>query len=255
MYHIAKKRLMKWLGWPSNCCATNVRSLSVGDHVANGKRLLILVVVLLACTSSALASVSLYVSATLTYSYQGEWVGPIPGKADGGSSIDLWCNDYTHVTYVPQTYNALVSTIPEVQGTTRWGDQPDAVTLYEQAAWLMGQFYAPGFTKNNTTVGDLQFAIWALFNPIAVNNDHKLTAGAQNWLTKVQGVSNLGSYDYSNVRIFTPANCVPPTCTNQQEFMSGYPLHPVPEPPAALTPLLGFGVVGVMIRLWAAQRA
>ncbi len=159
-----------------------------------------------------------------SYQYGGYYVGPAQGTDNGQGPIDLWCDDFAHTTYVPTTYYANVSTVSSPTGA-RFTSDSDYAVDYEEIAWLMSQYYSMA-TKTNQSVGDLQFAIWLIFDPTVTALK---TSGALAWVTKAEN-ANLNDYSYNTVRIFTPTNCSGSGCTpGNQEFMSGVPGTPEPS--------------------------
>ncbi len=163
--------------------------------------------------------VSIQLSGLPAYQYGGFYVGPAGATDNGVGPIDLWCDDFTHDTFVPTTYYADVSTIPST--TARFSLVADAAHQYEEIAWLIAQYYVMS-NKTNQSVGDLQFAIWLVFDP---NQTNLQTTGALNWLHTAQSTDVSA---YNGARIFTPTNCSGSNCVpTNQEFVDP---PPVPEP-------------------------
>lgn len=158
------------------------------------------------------------------YQYGGYYVGPLQGT-DGTEALDFWCDDFTHETVVPTTYYADISSIPST--TARFSLIADSSQKYNEIAWLIGQYYLMS-NKTNQSVGDLQFAIWSVFDP---SETVLQTPGAINWLTTAQSL-HLSSFQDSGARIFTPVDCSGPNCAPTiQEFVSP---GSVPEPTSIL---------------------
>lgn len=205
-------------------------------------RLQLCALALLACSAiSARADlVDIEISGMPSYQYNGYYVGPAKATDNGAGPIDLWCDDFLHTTYVPTTYYANVNTLPST--TTRFYNASSPSTSnqeYKEIAWLIGQYYGMSSgQRTNQSVGDLQFAIWLVFNPTETALQ---TSGANMWLAKAQ-TADLGGYNTSTVRIFTPVNCSGTNCApNNQEFVNA----PVPEPTAIV--LFGTGAVVAML--------
>ena len=180
--------------------------------------------------------------------YGGYYVGPVRGTDNGLGPIDLWCDDFLHETSVPTNYSANLSTIPSLTNARFNPDgDGDALQDYEQIAWLIGEYYQMSASDkaNNQKVGDLQFAIWLIFNPTQTSLQ---TTGALAWLTTVNNV-NLNAYNYSGVRIFTPETTTQcgsnPCAPGNQEFITGTPA--VPEPASIV--LLASGAFLAMLAI------
>ncbi len=190
-------------------------------------RLLVCLLAVLGGAISAHADLlSIQTSGLPPYQYGSEYVGPAQGTDETtNQTIDLWCDDFTHTTFVPTTYYASVSTASSPTGA-RFTSDSDYQTDYEEIAWLISQYYAPTFTRTNQSVGDLQFAIWLIFDPSQTSLQ---TTGALSWVNAAES-ANLSAYNYNSVHIFTPVNCQGTDCApGNQEFMSGVPSAPEPS--------------------------
>jgi len=109
----------------------------------------------------------------------GVYVAPYYLSVNGGTPIEVICDDYTHSVYVGESWTATLQTFASLGGT-RFG--AGAFQQYAEAAWLFTQFLS-----NPSKAGDINFAVWDLFSPSAVQkNTSGWTSGAQNWLTAAQ---------------------------------------------------------------------
>jgi hypothetical protein len=175
---------------------------------------------------SALALPTLYLDTLPSNTAGGYYVGTVQGHLDNGIEVGFWCDDFAHTTYVPGSFQVNVSTIPSLT-YARFGNDAAALFKYEEAAWLMLQM-----DTHPTDVGSIQFAIWNVFTPSAPDY------GSSNaWLALAAAI-NPALYDFSGVRIYTPAG----ESAWNQEFMTGK-ASPVPEPCTLM--LVGFGIIGL----------
>jgi hypothetical protein len=157
----------------------------------------------------------------------GYYVGPAYGNLNGGPTMGFTCDDFSTVTYVPGSFSVYVSTLSDLS-QTKFGNQTGALFKYEEVAWLNSKIQA-----NPGDVGDIQFAMWSIFD----SSTPTLDAGEQAWITAASEI-NPSPYDFSGFTIYTPSN------TTNQEFVSGGGVDPVPEPASFL--LLGLGMLGML---------
>lgn len=173
----------------------------------------------------------------------GVYVGPYVATVNGAQGTPVICDDYADESYLNESWTANVSTFADLSNT-KWAGLSNSTTLYEEAAWLAEQLVSAPASQ----AGDIQFAIWVIFDPAALGtlsstdqaNVECLIMNAQN--------QTFWSGEFSNILIYTPNTNDPILCDGQncaktppQEFMVV-----TPEPSELillLVGLLGFAIV------------
>ena len=116
----------------------------------------------------------------------------------------------------------------------RFNQLPNALTLYDEAGWLLLQTEVTPSTQWT----DINIAVW-------YNFDHNtpLTIGAQNWLNLAQQEANAGfpGVNFHRVGIYTPVDQYDTNTEGPQELLTI-----VPEPTSLL--LMASGLVGLLAR-------
>jgi hypothetical protein len=126
----------------------------------------------------------------------GNYVAPYNGSLDGTNYL-LFCDDFTHNIFIPDSETVNVSAINNLS-LTRFGGLAAATSLYEQVFYLSS--YLVG--ASDAQRGDVQDAMWSYFAPSDAPNQSK--QAVKDWLT--QANNNYASKDYSQFRILTEAN-------------------------------------------------
>lgn len=193
------------------------------------KKSIFVTVFLLAATVAGADTLNL--TGLPSYVYNGVYVGPSSGNLNGVTPLKLICDDYIDTTYVPSSFTVNVSTIPSLTyGMYAQPWSPGALANYQMAAMLSYQMNQPA-NQNNTNMGELNYALWNVFNPAVPD-----TAGSNAWVAWAQN-QDPSAWDYSGVRIYTDTDTVDP---HNQEFVSGAASQ-VPEP--VTTALVGTGLI------------
>jgi hypothetical protein len=174
----------------------------------------------------------------------GVYVGPYTATIDGVSTSVI-CDDYDDESYIGETWTANVTTPSSLAGT-KWADLGNSTNLYEEAAWLSIGLLSAGPGQ----AGDIQFAIWTLFDANALN----ALSGADQanvwcWIDAAEA-QIFWSGEFANVLIYTanitdPIRCDGNYCANTppQEFIVA-----TPEPGELFLALTGLLAVAVAVR-------
>ena len=175
-------------------------------------------------------------SATLTLTgagsnvVDGVYVGPYTATIAGTpGSVQVICDDYTHDSYVGETWNAYVSSFPSLTDVRFTGSSE--TQNYDEVAYLANILFNLDGT-NNAEADALQFAIWDVFDPSAIATSTCFGAVSQDcvnyWLTMAASQSYYVG-EFPNILIYTPESS-----GNPQEF-----IVETPEPGALLLLLTG----------------
>jgi len=169
----------------------------------------------------------------------GVYVGPYYASINGGVSTAVICDDFGDESYIPETWTADVFTPPNYTTTRdaqKWAGltvaQQKGFTVaedYNMVGWLASEML--GNLSNPTTVGELHFALWAVFDPAAIPF---LDSASQNWLSQAASYKDNSSY-ISDFTIYSPDTNYPISVGGTAISASNPPqefLVHTPEPPA-----------------------
>ncbi len=168
----------------------------------------------------------------------GVYVGPynFTGNIKGQSgTFQLVCDDFADEVYPGESWNVTLSSLPSLSNVQFSGS-----TQYQEIAWLTQQMFQN--LGNAQTVGDIQWAIWDIFDPGVSSNDPYGTLSTTdqqnvaNWLNSA-GTQYAGG-NYSNVAFYTAVLGSQPSGDGRPQEYVG--LTPTPEPSAFL--LVGLGL-------------
>jgi hypothetical protein len=190
------------------------------------KKYIVIAMILAAFTASQVCAETLNLTALPTQTAGGYYVGAVGGNINGGTTANYYCDDFATHTSVPSSFTVLVSTLSDISGT-KFSSQTDALKKYQQIGWLMYQLEI-----NPLKTGAIQFAMWSVFTPTSPTFEDSAA-----WLDASTRI-DAGSYDFSQMRIYTP------TGSSNQEFVGGHVgLSAAPEPAEWLLLIIGLGLI------------
>lgn len=211
--------------------------------MANGKWWVVVGIALLCFAPCVFAQQTLELTGVNGNNYAGIYIGPYDIQVgQNGPTYGMICDDFNDDINIGSTWTAKpVSVSGATLSQTMFGGQQGALTGYEEVAALS---YAILFGNQSPTANALmQYAIWAVFSPTAVQNWLMAYDGsnfAADWKT-IQGyitwASQHGSQSLlSEFTVWTPQNCQSGKCGAQEMFQF------VPEGGTALMYLLFAGI-------------
>jgi len=188
------------------------------------KKYIIIAFILAVFTASQVCAETLNLQTLPTQTAGGYYVGAVGGNINGGTRANYYCDDFATTTRVPSSFAVLISTLSNISGT-KFFSQSESLKKYQQVGWLMYQMEI-----NPIKTAAIQFAMWSVFTPGSPTFEDSAA-----WLD-ASGMINAGSYDFSQMRIYTA------TTTINQEFVGGK-VSAVPEPAEWLLLIIGLGLI------------
>lgn len=163
----------------------------------------------------------------------GVYLLPYYGSINGGSPVQIVCDDYAHEVSIGETWSFGESTIAGGLGNTRWGTAD--LVQYEKTFWLMSQV-----SSHPADIPGIQYAIWDLFDSSTPS-----VPGESDWLAAANtaAANNFGGMSFNNYVILTPVD--PTTGRVDQSAGSAQEYILVTPEPSALF-MFGTGILGVL---------
>jgi hypothetical protein len=159
----------------------------------------------------------------------GVYVGPYYATINGQANVPIICDDFTDESFVGETWKATTTTVSSnaatmmsqrlgLSASTQSKDYGEAAYLAQQL--MSGATCPPGTTScaSSDYAGDIQFAIWQIFDPSGAGNPFSYLSGndyknASAWLTYASANAPSSSSD-AGVIVYSPVGGGPP-----QEFL------------------------------------
>jgi len=228
--------------------------------------LLIAVAVICSATTAFADIVKMTFTGPTGPSYYGEQILPYDftltgiNPPSGTISAGLICDDYSDHISTNQWWYASKTAVPDLPGSFTpyfWnyhsyvggtgGGYTTGLDLYEEAAWLAQESLnpTPGYCDVATTdcVGDIQWAIWSLFNNVAPPNGKDPFAA--DWDAKA--VAHYAGGNYANVFIYTPLTLdANGNWVADVQGASGVPQEFIGVPEAHTSSLVAAGLLGLL---------
>jgi hypothetical protein len=166
----------------------------------------------------------------------GVYTSPYYATINGTQNVLIVCDDFVHEVYIGESWWATTSTFSDLsQVRFQQGTNAQTLQLYEEAAWLFDQLFMPA---NTSHMGDISFAMWAVFSPTQTEANSGWTSGAASWLSAAQS-QTFTPGEFSDIEILTP------TTSDANSPQENLIRTAVPEPSTFL--LLGAGLMALMV--------
>jgi hypothetical protein len=130
----------------------------------------------------------------------GNPVYPYYGNIDGGSQINMLCDDFDHPVSPSDSFAVKISTVSNLT-YSRFGSISAATKMYEQVFYLLSYMN----TASTADIGNLQDAVWSYFSTSAPTTSASgATKTIAQW--KTLAANNYTGKDYSMFRVATDAS-------------------------------------------------
>jgi hypothetical protein len=159
---------------------------------------------------------------------------PYSASINGGAAIPVMCDDWSHGGLPGDTWQAYYTNLGTMNiSLLRFNQLPSALTLYDEAGWLLLQT-----PQNSSQATDINYAVWQIFDSTAPS-----FGNSAYWLNQAQLEAQAGfpGVNFYQVGIFTPVNQYDSNPEGPQELLTI-----VPEPGTVL--LFASGLAGLLAR-------
>jgi len=197
--------------------------------------------IVLFCGISLAQTASLALNKTGSSTMGGVSVGPFTATINGVSTLVI-SDNFIDLARPGSSWTANVGSSSNLGHATF--DLTGGLKGYEEAAYLGSELLSAYNAHNTTAMGEIQYAIWAVFDPLALvalefsNNSYY--SAAESYL------SGAANKSYTNFSVYTP------TGLSGTEVLTLGPQVPTAEPSALL--MLGFDVFFACAILLALRR-
>ena len=181
----------------------------------------------------------------------GVYVGPYNFTLTSGSqtsALQLICDDFSDEVFTGETWSVTSTTVGSLNNVMFLG-QSQYQQKYQEVAWLVEQLGGlnPLSSTYSKDVGDIQWAVWDIFDPSASSTDPYGTIGGadlsviNSWITEAS--TDYAGGNYSNLIIYTPVK------GSQNPLADGEPqeyfgIVPTPEPGSLAMLVIGLLALG-----------